>query len=221
VQFSVQRKGPKGWVDSGHFAAKIGKDGNATLQVFPVPKGAKISSPSWSDNDLTHGDKVSAQVKVAGAKDGTPVYFQVERNEGGDWVPVGTATGKVSGGAARAQITVAHPAKSLNNVTQEDLATRQLRFRASFVPFIEVKVSAQLLPDMAARKVRFRAEVVPDTEIRALRFSAKPVPDLRARKIRFRAELPVPEGPLSRLTVKLVGGTDDDTVSTAASAGGN
>jgi hypothetical protein len=221
VRFTAERKGPSGWVSAGHYVGKIEK-GKASAQIGPKPpEGAKLTNPSWSGKDLTHGDDVTVTVDAQGAKDGTPVYFAVERNDGGTWVNCGTGKGSVKGGKGSATVTVEHPASSQESATAADLAKRKLRFRSSFVPFVEMRVSAEIMPDLTARKVRFRAEVLPDTEARALRFKAEPVPDLRPRKVRFRAELPVPEGPLSRLTVKLVGGTDDDTVSTAASSAGN
>jgi len=115
---------------------------------------------------------------------------------------------------------VQHPSASRG---ADELAAGKLRFRARLVGDGGLsRVRAALIVGLDAKRFRFRAIVVPDLGKQKLRFRAEPVPDLRPRKIRFRAVLPVPEDPaLTRLTVKLVGGTDDDTVSTAAGTGSN
>jgi phage protein D len=214
VRFTLERQRSGKWNVSGAMTALV-KGGMASAKLA-APVTGKLTAPAWDNDTLTHGDVVQVSVAAAGL-DGEQVEFALERLRDGAWTAAGVEQARVAQGKAVASFTVQND----DAANASDLAAGRLRFRARLADDGgALRVKAELVSGLEAKKFRFRAIVVPDLGKQKLRFRAEPVPDLRPRKIRFRAELPVPEDPsLTRLTVKLVGGTDDDSVSTGAGAG--
>lgn len=216
VIFVAEKKTAQGWKKVGSALATV-KGGSASAKVTAPKKEGKLEKPSWSKPSAVHGNELLVSVQ-AKDHDGETVEFTLERLEGKDWVTAGTARGPVRGGKASAKITVSHPAAGKKSATVADLKASKLRFRASLVGGEEVRVHAELQPDITPARLRFRAEQVADVGAQKLRFRAEPVPDLKPRKLRFRTEVPIPENPaLTRLRVELKGGTPDDHVSTPGS----
>jgi len=217
VRFTYERQRNGKCSASGSRTAVV-KGGAANVKLA-APIAGKLTAPAWGKKSLNHGDTVEVSVGAEGL-DGSKVEFTLEQLKGKTWSVAGVEQATVTQGTAVASFTVQHPSASRG---ADELAAGKLRFRARLVGDGGLsRVRAALIVGLDAKRFRFRAIVVPDLGKQKLRFRAEPVPDLRPRKIRFRAVLPVPEDPaLTRLTVKLVGGTDDDTVSTAAGTGSN
>ncbi|HUJ27605.1 MAG TPA: hypothetical protein VLW85_16385, partial [Myxococcales bacterium] len=218
ITFTAEKKTAKGWTKVGSALATV-KGGKASAKVAAPKKEGKLEKPAWNKLSAVHGSQVQVSVQ-AKDQEGATVEFTLERLDGKEWVAAGTARGVVKGGKASAKVTVSHPAAGKKTATAADLKATKLRFRAAFVGAEEVRVQAELQPDLDPARMRFRAELVADVGAQKLRFKAEPVPDLRPRRLRFRSEVPVPENPaLTRLRVELKGGTEDDSVSTGGSAG--
>ena len=208
VRLVVERFDDTGWVTAGERVVKV-QDGKASAQIpltHPAPAVGELADPFWTESDLTHGDATQIEIAAPGM-DGSKVDITLERLEDGVWTSAGVTQVAVAEGKAVAHLAVAPPAEG------ETLGK---------MSFLDAVAPEKLPSGFAPKRYRFRAILLPDFATKKLRFRAQPVPDLRPRKIRFRAELPVPQDPvLTRLTVKLTGGTDDDTVSTAAGTIGN
>jgi hypothetical protein len=209
VRLVVERNDDGTWVTAGERVVKVA-DGKASAEIpltHPGANDSALAEPTWGQADLTHGDATQIVVAAPGL-DGSKVDFTLERlDENGTWVSAGVTQVAVASGHAVANLAVAQP-------TDPD-GLGMMSFRDAVAP-------EKLKSGYEPKRYRFRALLLPDPSNRKLRFRAEPVPDLRPRRIRFRAELPVPQDPaLTRLTVKLAGGTDDDTVSTAAGTSGN
>ncbi|HEX4382263.1 MAG TPA: contractile injection system protein, VgrG/Pvc8 family [Myxococcales bacterium] len=207
VRLVVERNDGGTWVAAGEKVVKVA-DGKAAAQIplsHPGAAGGALTAPAWSKSDLTHGDATQIAIAAPGL-DGSKVEVTLQRFENGAWVSAGVIQVDVAQGKVVADLDVAQPEKgqTMGKMGFRD-AAKGKKLPSGFEP----------------KRYRFRAVMLPDQSNQKLRFRAEPVPDLRPRRIRFRAELPVPQDANTRLTVKLTGGTDDDTVSTAASVSGN
>lgn len=101
----------------------------------PDDQGARpdpvLNDARWIGSDLEHGDTATMEVAVEYGE-GRRVRFTLERNDGGQWSPCGTAEATVANGKARAEAPLEHPAHT-DGDPFADAEDQELRFRCELV----------------------------------------------------------------------------------------
>jgi hypothetical protein len=90
-----------------------------------------LGDARWIGSDLEHGDTATMEVAVEHGE-GQRVRFTLERNDGGQWSPCGTAEATVANGKARAEAPLEHPAHTDGDPFAE-AEDQELRFRCELV----------------------------------------------------------------------------------------
>jgi len=202
VRFLLEERKATGWTTLASTLATVGQGvASGKLPVHHKSR-AKLAQARWGKNSFAHGDVAELVVDAKGLN-GHRVKFTIEKYADGAWSAAGSAVTSVINNRAVGHVTVSH--------TDATLPQSKLRFSAALADPVDIRVRAEMLPDLAPRKLRVRAELVPDVTSQKVRFSARPVPDLNPKRIRFRGEVPVPLDPaMTRLRVSVVGGGADD-----------
>jgi hypothetical protein len=104
-------------------------------EAGPDDEGARpdpvLGDARWIGSDLEHGDTATMEVAVEQGE-GRRVRFTLERNDGGQWSPCGTAEATVADGKARAEAPLEHPAHTDGDPFAE-AEDQELRFRCELV----------------------------------------------------------------------------------------